>query len=798
MARRPIPFPLSSFPGANPQEGAGRLINCYAEPLGEASKPSGPAPQVWRGSSGLSQHAITTQSGYRGGLQVKNLSYEVFLNEAITVDAGGNVNVLGAFAGSKKVSIARDQASSPDVVAVDVDNGAFILNTADAASASATVTIAGSVFAPGDTVALFFANTGVSGFPANIVYTLGSSETATTIAAGLKALINANATLAAASVTATSALGVLTIDQSGFIGNATNIQATVTNSGNATTLTGTVTGTGNETVTVAPGSGTATATIAGSVFTATDTVTLTFSNPQLAAFPVAIKYTLGAGESATTIASGLKALINANATLAAASVTATSALGVVTITEVIGNETATINPASGTMTGGAGTPGIVFTGAPLAYNGLGNLPQPNSVSNQDGYFFYTIADGRVFASQLNSLLINPLTYVTIQAKADVTLLRGIPFSNLMLFFTTGSCEVWQDAANPAPGFPYARLSVLEVGLIQPAALAGWETGFSELLWVAQDFGVYWLTPGSLAPIKVSPSDLDRLIEAQVKAGNLIEAGCYSEGGKKFWHISSPSWSWEINIATKKWNERWSLTNGIYGRWRATCGHPAFGKWLCGDQTSGNLLFHDYTNTTENGSPLLMRMESGPVTDFPQSQRIARADFDFAFGVGQVVGNYQMIVLGTSSGNGGVVRLTVNQTSQAKSGDNATVANVGGTTEANGTFPMVVIDGTHIELQGTKYQNAYTSGGTATDITSPPNAIDPQVAISCSKDGGRTFDIPSLRSLSPQGKILRSRASVKNRGQSGAMGTRWRIDITDPVYRGFMGATMSSDPREIAP
>ena len=158
----------------------------------------------------------------------------------------------------------------------------------------------------------------------------------------------------------------------------------------------------------------------------------------------------------------------------------------------------------------------------------------------------------------------------------------------------------------------------------------------------------------------------------------------------------------------------------------------------------------------------------------------------------------MIVLGTSSGKGGVARLTVNQTSQAKSGDNATVANVGGTTEANGTFPMVVIDGTHIELQGTKYQNAYTSGGTATDITSPPNAIDPQVAISCSKDGGRTFDIPSLRSLSPQGKILRSRASVKNRGQSGAMGTRWRIDITDPVYRGFMGATMSSDPREIAP
>src|SRR5438046_6809701 len=100
-----IPFPLSSFPGANPQEGAGRLINCYAEPLGEPGKPSAPAPQVWRGSSGLSQHAITAQTGYRGGLLVNNLAYEAFLNTALTVDAAGAVNALGAFPGTKKVSI---------------------------------------------------------------------------------------------------------------------------------------------------------------------------------------------------------------------------------------------------------------------------------------------------------------------------------------------------------------------------------------------------------------------------------------------------------------------------------------------------------------------------------------------------------------------------------------------------------------------------------------------------------------------------------------------------------------------
>lgn len=563
----PIPFPLSSFPGANPQEGAGRLINCYAEPLGEPSKPSAPAQQVWRGSPGLSQHAITAQNNYRGGLIVKNLSYEVFASNVITVDVNGTVNVLGAMLGTKKVSIARNQVSAPDVVAVDVDNGAYQLSTG---------------------------------------------------------------------------------------------------------------------------------------------------------------------------------------------------------------------------------------GAPAAYNGGGNLPQPNSVSFQDTYFFFTIADGRVFASGQNALTQNALTFITVQAKADVTLLRGIPFNGLMLFFTTGSCEAWQDAANPAPNFPYNRLTIIETGLLQSAAIAGFETGFSELLWVAQDYGVYWLTTGSLAPIKVSPPDLDRLIEAQVRAGNLLEAGCYSEGGKKFWHISSPAWSWEFNLSTKKWNERWSLNGGVYGRWRATVGHPAFNKWIVGDQQSGNLLFHDATNYTENGAPLLFRIESGPVRDFPQQLRIARADFDFDMGVGQVVGNYQMIVLGAASGTGGVVRLTVNGTSQARTGDVALVAGVLGTVEANGAFPMSVVDATHIELQGTVFVHAYTSGGLATDITAAPNAINPQVAISCSKDGGTSFDNPSVRSLAPQGKVKRSRASVKNRGQAGPMGVRWRLDITDPVYRGLMGASMSSDPREVAP
>ena len=411
----PIPWPLSSFPGSSSQESSGRLVNCYAEPLGDQDRPTGPNTAVWRRAPGLSQYTATTQTGYRGGLIVNNLSYEVFKNNVSTVDGGGIVATIGAMPGTKKVSIARDQANPPDVVAVDLDNGAYVL-------------------------------TGV--------------------------------------------------------------------------------------------------------------------------------------------------------------------------------------------------------GAPAAYNGSGVLPQPNSVSFQDGYFFYTIADGRVFASAINSVgAINALTFITCQAKSDVTLLRGIAFAGVMFFFTTGSCEVWADNANVAPSFPYNRLMVLEKGLVQSNAVAGFETGFSELCWVAQDYGVYWSTPSNpFAPIKVSPPDLEKLIEAQVKANMTLEASCYAFAGKKKWVLSSPAWTWEFDITSQKWNERTSLAaTGLQGRWRATGGHPAFGFWLMGDELSGNLLYIDSTNYTENGAPQLFRMESGPVDDFPSNIRVARADFDFVGGVGIATGATPNIV-----------------------------------------------------------------------------------------------------------------------------------------------------------
>lgn len=273
---------------------------------------------------------------------------------------------------------------------------------------------------------------------------------------------------------------------------------------------------------------------------------------------------------------------------------------------------------------------------PAALNvATAGFPAPKSVTFLDGYFFFIGGNNQVYATNLNSTTFNALTYVFLQGKADVTGMRAVAFSGQLWCFTSGSCEIWQDTAQPFPAFPFSRLQVMPYGLLQTNAIDGWETGFDTLLWVGQDFGV-WMAPfGSLSPTKVSPPDLDRDIEAQANAGALFECWGYVFAGKRFWELSCPGFTWQFNLNTLQWNEKTSLNpnTGSQGRWRAVgAGHPFAGKWICGDQYSGQLAYIDDTVITELGAPQLRRIE-GVVSTFPHRNRVARADFFFSTGAG---------------------------------------------------------------------------------------------------------------------------------------------------------------------
>lgn len=70
------------------------------------------------------------------------------------------------------------------------------------------------------------------------------------------------------------------------------------------------------------------------------------------------------------------------------------------------------------------------------------------------------------------------------------------------------------------------------------------------------------------------------------------------------------------------------------------------------------------------------------------------------------------VSAAANNGSGLVRLTVGSTANWSTGDYAAIAGVAGTTEANGFWVVTVIDGTHIDLQGSAFVSAYVGGGRA--------------------------------------------------------------------------------------
>lgn len=259
-----------------------------------------------------------------------------------------------------------------------------------------------------------------------------------------------------------------------------------------------------------------------------------------------------------------------------------------------------------------------------------DLPVPNSVFSLDGYLVFTIGDGRAFATDLNSTSVNALSFGQAEAKPDA-LVRGVNFAGRANFFGTETLEIWTDVGTSP--FPFQRSVTIPFGLLARGAVAGQEDGFgATLMFVAQDGTVRQLN-GYTAD-KVSPPDLDRLIQSETDKDSLL-ASVYMVDGHPMWTIKGTDFTWSFDINTKKWHERASYQ---VNNWRGRHTLRAFEKWLVGDDNTGNIYEIDPTNFAEGDDPLFFTLESGPVEKFPSQMRVNRADFNMQMGVGLATGD----------------------------------------------------------------------------------------------------------------------------------------------------------------
>src|SRR5215468_4491745 len=280
-----------------------------------------------------------------------------------------------------------------------------------------------------------------------------------------------------------------------------------------------------------------------------------------AASSVLYRRSPGLANFGTTARSGIRALMEINGTLYSAW------SGQLERHSSSGGVSTTVGSLSGTAKGffarnnKVPTPDMVFcdtTGFVTTFTSGSvfgsypdpDLPAPNSVCSIDGYFVFSIGDGRCFASNLNDTPVAALSFAKAEAKPD-GLRRAVAFGNVLVLFGTQSTEFWTDVGTIP--FPFARSVVIPRGLAGSHCVAGHEDGWGKnLIWVADDNTVVKLD--GYTPNKVSPPDLDRLIEA-VSDKSTLEASCYMSSGHPFWQLSSPTWTWVFDLNTSKWHER---------------------------------------------------------------------------------------------------------------------------------------------------------------------------------------------------------------------------------------------------
>lgn len=242
----------------------------------------------------------------------------------------------------------------------------------------------------------------------------------------------------------------------------------------------------------------------------------------------------------------------------------------------------------------------------------------NSVDFLEGFLLFTDANGTLFASELNSTAINPLSFATAESRAD-GLRRVIVRGNIAYFMGETTIEPWKNVGTSP--WPLQRSpTVMQVGILSTLAVAGFEeTWNAPTYFVSADGRVMALSGYETAP--VSTPDVERYIAAS--DATTVEVTAYVWKGRSFIAISSNIGSWVFDVEARSWHERGSTS---LARWRATRSFVSDGVWVYGDTQGGDLLVLSDT-LTENGAALGGFMQSGPLKDFP-ARVAAKLSADF--------------------------------------------------------------------------------------------------------------------------------------------------------------------------
>lgn len=119
-----IPLPLISAPGRHPQAAGGRLVNTIIERLADTA---GMKAIYWR-APGLKLFSETGPGDFRGSLAVGNTLYVLVGDKAFSINSAGVATQLtGTVPGTAPATMARNNATTPNIVFVVPGEGARVI-----------------------------------------------------------------------------------------------------------------------------------------------------------------------------------------------------------------------------------------------------------------------------------------------------------------------------------------------------------------------------------------------------------------------------------------------------------------------------------------------------------------------------------------------------------------------------------------------------------------------------------------------------------------------------------------------
>jgi len=437
-------------------------------------------------------------------------------------------------------------------------------------------------------------------------------------------------------------------------------------------------------------------------------------------------------------------------------------------------------------------PSYIYNSLTLEFKQIDDPDFPGAVTvgYLDGYFVFNEPNSqRLWITELlDGTSIDPLDFASAEGSPDGLVSVLVDHREAWLF-GTNSVEVWYDSGGA--DFPLSPVqgAFNEVGCIAAFSVAKLDNGIFWLGADARGRGIVYRANGYTAQ-RVSTHAVEWQIQQYDNMSDAV-AYTYQQDGHAFYVLIFPSanTTWVYDVATGLWHERAAFINGMFTRHRSNCQISFNNEIVVGDHELGNIYAFDLNVFSDADAPQKwLRSWRALPTGSNDLNRSAHHSLQLDAETGAIDSSVTtpIVIVDVSDPDDDLLAEngdflvwetydpTLNEVLLTESGD-ALVQEDGD--------QLVLVYGPSV-VGG----NILIEKGLAT-----ATAIDPQVMLRWSDDGGHTWSNKHWRSMGKTG-TYGTRVIWRRLGMTLKLRDRvYEVSGTDPIKIAIMGAELHASP-----